>query len=73
MHATRLLPAWWCWDETHSKDSAPIGEASLRLPPIPATISPAALRGGTPLFQTSADLGLLDARRFDGSDNVLLR
>jgi riboflavin biosynthesis pyrimidine reductase len=36
-------------------------------------ISPAALGGGSPLFQTPADLGLLDARRFDGSDNVLLR
>ena len=36
-------------------------------------ISPAASGGGTPLFQTPADLGLLDARRFDGSNNVLLR
>jgi dihydrofolate reductase len=35
-------------------------------------ISPAALGGGTPIFETPVDLALLDARRFDGSNNVLL-
>jgi dihydrofolate reductase len=36
-------------------------------------ISPAALGDGTPIFEASVDLALLDARRFDGSSNVLLR
>lgn len=36
-------------------------------------ISPAALGGGTPIFSSPADLTLLEARRFEGSTNVLLR
>ncbi|HEX6757187.1 MAG TPA: dihydrofolate reductase family protein [Propionibacteriaceae bacterium] len=36
-------------------------------------ISPAALSNGTPIFEAPVDLALLDARRFDGSSNVLLR
>jgi dihydrofolate reductase len=36
-------------------------------------ISPAALADGTPVFDVPVDLTLLDARRFEGSDNVLLR
>jgi dihydrofolate reductase len=36
-------------------------------------IGPSALGNGTPIFETPVDLVLLDARRFDGSDNVLLR
>lgn len=36
-------------------------------------ISPAALRNGTPIFEVPTDLALREARRFDGSDNVLLR
>jgi dihydrofolate reductase len=36
-------------------------------------ISPAALGEGTPLFESAVDLALLDARRFEGSHNVLLR
>jgi len=36
-------------------------------------ISPAALGNGTPIFEMPADLALREARRFDGSDNVLLR
>ena len=36
-------------------------------------ISPAAIEEGTPLFSGACTLGLRDPRRFDGSDNVLLR
>ncbi len=36
-------------------------------------ISPAALGDGTPVFDVSAELTLLETRRFEGSDNVLLR
>jgi dihydrofolate reductase len=36
-------------------------------------VGPAALGEGTPLFDTPVDLVLLDARRFEGSNNVLLR
>jgi dihydrofolate reductase len=36
-------------------------------------ISPSALGNGTPIFETPADLALLEVRRFDGSNNVLLR
>jgi dihydrofolate reductase len=36
-------------------------------------ISPAALGNGTPVFEVPVDLALREARRFDGSDNVLLR
>lgn len=36
-------------------------------------IGPRALPGGTPLFEDPTDLRLLDVRRFDGSENVLLR
>jgi dihydrofolate reductase len=36
-------------------------------------ISPVAFGDGTPIFETPVDLALLDVRRFDGSDNVLLR
>ncbi len=32
-----------------------------------------ALGGGTPIFTGSADLTLLDVRRFEGSDNVVLK
>jgi len=36
-------------------------------------VGPAALGGGTPVFAAPVNLTLLEARRFDGSDNVLLR
>lgn len=36
-------------------------------------VGPPALGDGTPIFGTHADLTLLEARRFLGSDNVLLR
>jgi dihydrofolate reductase len=36
-------------------------------------VGPAALGGGTKLFDTPVSLTLVEARRFDGSDNVLLR
>jgi dihydrofolate reductase len=36
-------------------------------------VSPNALGSGTPIFYASVDLQLLEARRFDGSSNVLLR
>lgn len=36
-------------------------------------VGPRTLAGGTPAFDGPADLRLLDARRPDGSDNVLLR
>jgi len=36
-------------------------------------VGPRPLVGGTPAFDRSVDLHLLEARRFDGSDNVLLR
>jgi dihydrofolate reductase len=36
-------------------------------------ISPSALGNGTPIFDAPVDLALLEARRFDGSSNVLLR
>ena len=36
-------------------------------------VGPAALGGGTPLFGMPARLSLLESRRFEGSDNVLLR
>jgi dihydrofolate reductase len=36
-------------------------------------VGPTALGEGTPIFEAPVDLVLLDARRFDGSDNVLLR
>lgn len=36
-------------------------------------VGPAALGGGTPIFAVPADLTLLETRRFEGSDNVLLR
>jgi dihydrofolate reductase len=36
-------------------------------------VGPTALGEGTPIFEGPVDLVLLDARRFDGSDNVLLR
>jgi dihydrofolate reductase len=36
-------------------------------------VGPRALAGGTPAFDRPTDLRLLDVRRFDGSDNVLLR
>jgi riboflavin biosynthesis pyrimidine reductase len=64
MHATRLFGSRTRW--TGLVADGLVDEIHLM-------ISPAALGGGTPLFQTPADLGLLDARRFDGSDNVLLR
>ena len=35
-------------------------------------MGPAALADGTPIFAASADLSLLDVRRFDGSDNLLV-
>ena len=35
-------------------------------------VSPGALGAGIPLFTAPAQLSLLEARRFDGSDNVLL-
>ena len=36
-------------------------------------VGPAALGEGTPLFDAPVDLALLDTRRFEGSNNVLLR
>ena len=36
-------------------------------------VGPSALGGGTPVFDEPTALTLLEARRFDGSDNVLLR
>jgi dihydrofolate reductase len=36
-------------------------------------VGPRALPGGTPVFDGPTDLQLLDVRRFDGSDNALLR
>ena len=36
-------------------------------------VSPGALGAGIPLFTSPVQLSLLEARRFDGSDNVLLR
>jgi dihydrofolate reductase len=36
-------------------------------------VSPNAVGSGTPIFDSPVDLDLLDARRFDGSANVLLR
>ena len=36
-------------------------------------VSPGALGAGIPLFSAPAQLSLLETRRFDGSDNVLLR
>jgi dihydrofolate reductase len=36
-------------------------------------VGPRALAGGTPTFDRPTDLHLLDVRRLDGSDNVLLR
>jgi dihydrofolate reductase len=36
-------------------------------------VGPRALAGGTPAFDRPTDLALLDVRRPDGSDNVLLR
>jgi dihydrofolate reductase len=36
-------------------------------------VGPSALADGTPIFRVPADLTLLAARRFEGSDNVLLR
>jgi dihydrofolate reductase len=36
-------------------------------------VGPTALGGGTPLFAVAADLTLREARRFAGSDNMLLR
>jgi dihydrofolate reductase len=36
-------------------------------------VSPNAVGSGTPIFDFAVDLDLLDARRFDGSANVLLR
>jgi len=36
-------------------------------------VGPTALGGGTPTFTSAAALVLLDVRRFEGSDNVLLR
>ncbi len=36
-------------------------------------VGPAALGSGTPLFGFGAELSLLGTRRFEGSDNVLLR
>ena len=36
-------------------------------------VGPRALPGGTPVFDRPTDLRLLETRRFDGSDNVLLR
>ena len=40
---------------------------------IHLVVGPRALAGGTPTFDRPADLHLLDVRRLDGSDNVLLR
>lgn len=36
-------------------------------------VGPSALREGTPIFTVPADLTLIEARRFEGSDKVLLR
>jgi dihydrofolate reductase len=36
-------------------------------------VGPSAFGGGTPIFMVPADLTLIEARRFEGSDNVLLR
>jgi dihydrofolate reductase len=36
-------------------------------------VGPTVLGEGTPLFEAPVDLALLDARRFEGSNNVLLR
>lgn len=36
-------------------------------------VGPAALWEGTPLFEAPVALALLDVRRFEGSNNVLLR
>ena len=36
-------------------------------------VSPNAVGSGTPIFDSAVDLDLLEARRFDGSANVLLR
>jgi dihydrofolate reductase len=36
-------------------------------------VSPAALGSGTPIFRVPVDLTLLETRRFESSDNVLLR
>jgi|RhiMethySRZTD1v2_1073278.scaffolds.fasta_scaffold55616_2 dihydrofolate reductase len=36
-------------------------------------VSPIALGSGTPIIEAPVDLSLLEARRFDGSSNVLLR
>ncbi len=36
-------------------------------------VGPRALAGGTPVFDAPADLRLLDVRRSEGSDNVLVR
>ena len=36
-------------------------------------VGPSALGDGTPIFEAPVELALLDARRFDGSNNVLLR
>ena len=36
-------------------------------------VGPTALAGGTPIFEMPTELTLLNTRRFEGSDNVLLR
>jgi hypothetical protein len=36
-------------------------------------VSPNAVGSGTPILDTAVDLDLLEARRFPGSSNVLLR
>jgi dihydrofolate reductase len=36
-------------------------------------VSPNALGSGTPIFDAPVDFKLLEARRFDGSSNVVLR
>ncbi|MFH5822329.1 hypothetical protein [Georgenia sp. AZ-5] len=45
----------------------------LHLDELHLMVGPAALCGGTPVFEAPVSLRLLEARRFDGSDNVLLR